>query len=90
MLRFLWNALRVGDKVHVHDISHQEMRLLPGEVMIVQHKRDANSLEVRVTLPDGNTAVVRPEWLSVHLDPFDGKEKCWRCDEMVAAGHAVV
>ena len=62
----------VEDKVHVHDISHQQMRLLPGEVMIVQPKRDANSLAVRVTLPDGNTAVLRPEWLSVHLDPFDG------------------
>jgi hypothetical protein len=85
MQRFQWNSLRVGDKVHVHDVTDKGMRLLDGEVTIVQPKRDTNSLAVRVALPGGGSGVIRPEWLSVHLHPLDTRDKCWRCDEIAAA-----
>jgi hypothetical protein len=85
MLRAQWNSLRVGDKVHVHDVTDKAMRLLDGEVTVVQPKRDTNSLAVRVTLPGGGSTVLRPEWLAVHLDPHTTAERCWRCDEIAAA-----
>jgi len=78
--RLEWNALRVRDKVLVHD-PLDPLVLQPGIVALVETARGrANEIAVRVAASDG-TKVVRPLRLTVHLDPGDGDEACWRCDE---------
>ena len=85
MLRLQWNALQVGDKVLVHDDADISLRLEPGSVAMVQTAHGSNDLGVRVTDRDGHGRVVRPSRLSVHLDPRDLTEECWRCDAIVDA-----
>jgi signal peptidase I len=90
MLMLQWNALQVGDKVLVHDHADVSLRLQPGTVAIVQTAHGSNDLGVRVTGRDGQISVVRPSRLSVHLDPRDATEECWRCDAIAArAGHGL-
>ena len=84
MLRLEWNALQVGDKVLVHDDADISLRLQPGTVAMVQTAPGSNDLGVRVTGLSGRVSVVRPTRLSVHLDPRDATEECWRCDAMAA------
>jgi len=84
VLRLHWNALQVGDKVLVHDDADISLRLQPGIVTMVQTAHGSNDLGVRVTGRDGQVSVVRPSRLSVHLDPRDASEECWRCDAIAA------
>ena len=84
MLRLQWNALQVGDRVLVHDDADISLRLQPGIVAMVQTAHGSNDLGVRVTGRSGQVGVVRPSRLSVHLDPRDVTEDCWRCDAIAA------
>ena len=84
MLRLQWNALQVGDRVLVHDDADISLRLQPGIVAMVQTAHGSNDLGVRVTRRSGEVGVVRPSRLSVHLDPRDATEDCWRCDAIAA------
>jgi hypothetical protein len=87
MLRFEWNALRHGDAVMVHDPSDAMLRLLPGEVVLVDADRPSHDVAIRVGGPDDtdHDRIVRPGRFAVHLTPLDGTEDCWRC-ERIAAG----
>jgi hypothetical protein len=84
VLSFEWNALQVGDKVLVHDDADVSLRLQPGIVSLVQTAHGSNDLGVRVTGLSGRVSVVRPSRLSVHLDPRDVTEACWRCAAIAA------
>lgn len=84
MLRLQWNALQVGDKVLVHDDADISLRLQPGKVAMVQTAHGSNDVGLRVTGLSGQVSVVRPSRLSVHLDPRDAAEACWRCDAIAA------
>ena len=88
MLRLQWNALQVGDRVLVHDDADVSLRLQPGIVAMVQTAHDSNDLGVRVIGRSGQVSVVRPSRLSVHLDPRDATEECWRCDAIAARAAA--
>lgn len=78
MLKFQWNALRRGDPVFVHDAADTDFVLLYGEVTIVDTVvGGTNDLAVRVPTPTSH--VIRPARLTVHLDPLDPNEDCWRC-----------
>ena len=85
MLRFEWNALRVGNKVLIHDPRDVGMRLLGGVVAMVATVAGSNEVAIRVA-PNGETSqVLRPRRLTVHLDPRDVSEPCWRCADIEAA-----
>lgn len=82
MLKFEWNALRVGDRVSVHDPVGTELLLLAGNVVMVEttrSRRGANAVGIRVTADDGGHRVVWPSYLAAHHDPHDPTEDCWRC-----------
>jgi hypothetical protein len=84
MLKFEWNALRVGNKVLMHDPRDVGMRLLGGVVTMVATVAGSNEVAIRVA-PNGETAqVLRPRRLTVHLDPRDLSEPCWRCADIEA------
>jgi len=76
--------LRVGAKVLVHDDADVSLRLQPGIVALVQTAYGSNDIGVRVTGVSGQARVVRPSRLSVHLDPRDAAEECWRCEAIAA------
>ncbi len=84
MVRLEWNALRVGDKVLVHDPGDSSMRLVPGTVALVQSVSGPNDVGIRMGPEIGRQAVLRPSRLSVHLDPRDPDEECWRCEAVAA------
>ena len=84
MMRLEWNALRVGDKVVVHDPTDPAMPLLPGIVALVQTTSGPNDIGVRVVSATDRPKVLWPTRLTVHLDPLDPAEECWRCDAIVA------
>lgn len=91
MLRFEWNALRVGDRVIVHDPSSAEMPLIAGVVAMIDahlRKGDPNGVAIRVGGDDGPTRVVRPSLVAVHLDPLDVDASCWRCEELAVVAAA--
>jgi hypothetical protein len=88
MLKFEWNALRVGDRVVVHDPVGTEVPLLAGTVAMVETKRSrrgANGVGVRVEAEDGGARVVWPSYLAAHYDPPDPTEECWRCTALADA-----
>ena len=80
MKRLPWNSLRVGDKVLVHDAVDPVRVLQPGTVAMVDTMRGTNDIGVRVTFDGQGSKVIRPLRLTVHLDPRDMTEPCWRCD----------
>jgi len=84
--RLNWNALRVGDKVLVHDLTDPGGPLQSGTVAIVDTTRDSNDIGVRIRADDHPSKVTRPLRLTVHPDPRDVTEPCWRCDERAASG----
>jgi len=84
MVRLEWNALRVGDKVLLHDPGDSSMRLVPGTVALVQSVQGPNEVAIRVVPKIGRQAVLRPSRLAVHLDPRDPDEACWRCEAVAA------
>jgi hypothetical protein len=82
MLKFEWNALRVGHLVVVHDQMGAEFPLVPGTVAMLQTKRgkgSANGVGIRVAADGGGSRMVWPSYLAVHHDPPDPSEDCWRC-----------
>jgi hypothetical protein len=85
MLRFQWNALRVGNKVLMHDPRDAGMRLLAGVVTIVDSCKGTNDIAIRVSSKGESSQVLRPRRLVVHLDPRDLTEPCWRCDDIATA-----
>ena len=85
MLRLEWNALRVGDKVLVHDANDAQLRLVPGVVAMVESAKGFDDIGIRTRFrPRRGGRVVRPRRLAVHLDPVDPTQSCWRCDAIVA------
>jgi fermentation-respiration switch protein FrsA (DUF1100 family) len=84
MVRLEWNALRVGDKVLVHDPTDPAIQLRPGVVAMVQTVKGSNDIGVSVARESDRSGVLRPRRLAVHLDPLDPAEECWRCDAIVA------
>jgi hypothetical protein len=85
MITLEWNALRVGDRVLVHDPNDDEMQLLAGVVTIVQTAHGSNDLGIRVEREHGGSKVLRPARLAVHIDPRNPDDDCWRC-HVVANG----
>lgn len=85
MVRLEWNALRMGDRVLVHDLNDAQMRLVSGVVALVDSARGSNDIGVRISSNSGPSRVARPTRLSVHADPRDVAEACWRCDAIAAA-----
>lgn len=86
MLKFQWNALRVGDHVDVHDPDDAAMRLVPGVVTMVQSRVGANDIGIMLGatigsagVPGSPAHVARPARLAVHLDAIDAARGCWRC-----------
>lgn len=89
MLKFQWNALRLGHRVTVHDPATPGADLAPGTVVMIETpaaRKGAAGVGIRVTDDTGATTVRWPSYLTVHLDPDDGTEPCWRCDEIAARG----
>jgi hypothetical protein len=80
MLRFEWNALRVGDAVVVHDARGRDPAR-SGIVVMVDTKRGrrlANGVGISLGEGDGYR-VVWPSFLAVHCDPVGSIDDCWRC-----------
>ena len=76
MMKLEWNALRVGDKVLVHDATDPDCRSCRDRCL-VQTMSGSNDIGVR------STAVAMTSFgpaACVHLDPLDLAEECWRCD----------
>ncbi len=70
MLRFKWNALRIGDTVVVHDPWGYRDPAASGTVVMVDTKRgkhSANGVGIRVAA-EGGHRVVWPSFLTVHDD----------------------
>ena len=94
-MRFQWNALRVGDHVDVHDPGDADLRLVTGVVTIVQSRRGANDIGIRLggvpgiarAAPTGGH-VVRPARRAVHLDATDAARGCWRCARATSSAQA--
>jgi hypothetical protein len=82
MLMFQWNALRVGDRVMVHDDASAWSPLLEGVVVMVKSKAASNDIGVRVARSGSEHPVLRPPRLGVHLTPLDPADDCWRCDAL--------
>ena len=79
-MTFQWNALRVGNRVLVHDAANPDLRMVAGTVVIVQPRRGSNDIGIRVVPLGERARVARPRRLAVHLRPYDPTEPCWRCD----------
>jgi hypothetical protein len=82
MLKFEWNALRVGDQVVVHDPVGTAFPLLAGTVAMIEtkrSKRDANGVGIRVAAEGGGHRIVWASHLAAHHDPPDPRDDCWRC-----------
>lgn len=83
MLVFQWNALRIGDRVIVHDDLDPGLKLREGVVTLVQtRRRRANEVGIRLGRQD--SAMLRPRRHAVHLLPFEDRVPCWRCDAISA------
>ncbi len=86
MLKFEWNALRVGDPVLVHGARGRDPAT-SGAVVTVDTSRTthgANGVGIRVGSP-GRHQVLWPSFLAVHHDPPDPSDDCWRCAAFAAA-----
>ena len=85
MLKFEWNALRVDNAVLVHDPLDPDLIPTAGTVVALEPKRSkrgVNGVGIRVAVADGHR-IVWPSYLTVHGNPRDPTERCWRCDERV-------
>ena len=79
MLVFQWNALRVGDRVAVHDDLAPDFELSEGVVRSVRTWEGAAN-EVGIRLEGQTSGMLRPRRHAVHLLPIDERFPCWRCD----------
>ena len=84
MLALEWNALRVGDRVLVHDTMNVIGDLAPGAVVMVSLQDGSNGVGIRITSAGGDPSIVWPSRLTVHHDPHDPLEPCWRCQTVLA------
>lgn len=82
MLRFEWNALRIGDGVHVHDPRAADMSLIDGVVASVDAHKGANGVSIRVGGTASKTAVLWPSPVAVHAGSGEPSQSCWRCQEL--------
>jgi hypothetical protein len=85
VLKFDWNALRVGDRVVVHESWDTAVPLLTGTVAMVamkRSKRGTNGVGIHVVADGGGHRVVWPPYLAAHHDPPDPTEDCWRCEAL--------
>jgi hypothetical protein len=83
MLRFQWNALRVGDEVAVHDDGNLHSPLARGTVKMVETgsgRRRESDVAIVVA---GRSGVMRPRTSAVHLID-DSTADCWRCHMLLA------
>jgi hypothetical protein len=78
MLLFQWNALRVGDRVMVHDDLDPSLDMHVGTVRLVQ-TRPLQANEIAIRLADPASGIVSPRRHAVHLLPIDPAAPCWRC-----------
>ena len=84
MLKFDWNALQVGDRVLVHDAESPQLTLLPGVVSVIDARKGAKRAGVRFTGSDPK-AIRWPAYPTMHRDPRESTDHCWRCDEAADA-----
>lgn len=83
MLRFQWNALRVGDAVAVHDDGDLYSPLARGTVKMVETRTGrSHQSDVAIVVP-GRSGVIRPRTSAVHLID-DSTADCWRCHMLLA------
>ena len=78
MFEFQWNALRVGDRVAVHNDHDTGFELAGGVVHIVESRQRAANM-VGIRLDDGHALVQHPRRHAVHLLPLNDRPSCWRC-----------
>lgn len=84
MLKFEWNALRVGDQLTVHDPSHPDLQLVAGTVVMVETTRAgraANGIGISIASGDGGHRVIWPSYMAAHQGPPELGD-CWRCDAL--------
>jgi hypothetical protein len=89
MLRFDWDALRVGDSVRLHDRDQADLALVPGIVAMVDTKKRSNGIGIRIGSTKGKV-ILWPSRLAVHLDPRDPTEECWRCQALAAKAEGAI
>jgi hypothetical protein len=80
--RFEWNALRVGDKVMVHDPGSIAMALVSGVVAAFNTLKGSNSVGIRIAATEGGAVIICPPRQAVHLPASDPTESCWRCETL--------
>ena len=83
MTRFLWDSLRIGDKVLVHDDQVGDAQLRPGVVTGLNVRGRRHDLGIRISR-GANDVILWPSPLTVHFDPLEAHEPCWRCDALAA------
>jgi hypothetical protein len=81
MLQFQWDALRRGDHVLVHDVTHAALGLTAGVVTLVDVHPAGHDVSVRLMAGTPTSRVVQPGRFAVHLDPLDADDDCWRCTD---------
>jgi hypothetical protein len=79
MLTFEWNALRIGDRVTVHDDDEPALTLHAGTVTTVETQRGSVNI-VGIRLDDSTGPIQLPRRHAVHLLPLTGGRTCWRCE----------
>lgn len=84
MLRLEWNALRVGDRVLVHDTTKGGDTLAPGTVAMITMQRSSNGVGIRISRA-GAGYILWPSELAVHHDPRSPDRPCWRCQTIMEA-----
>jgi hypothetical protein len=87
VFEFQWNALRIGDRVAVHDDLDAGCQLSEGVVRIVGTRSHAVN-DVAIRLDNLETAVQRPRRHAVHLRPLNDRPPCWRCEASAAQSAA--
>lgn len=81
MLKFDWCALRIGDRVLVHDAHGAQLTLRPGVVIMIDARKGAKRAGVRFTDSEDELGIRWPTYPSMHRDPRAATDRCWRCDE---------
>jgi hypothetical protein len=46
---------------------------------MVETSNGSNQVDIRLTAPGTGNRVIRPARLSVHNDPIEFDQQCWRC-----------
>lgn len=87
MLKFDWNALRIGDRVLVHDAESPQLTLLPGIVTVIDARKGAKRAGVRFTGREAQRGIQWPSYPTMHRDPRDSADHCWRCEDLAATRH---